>query len=107
MNVSLGGLEETILLIALVMDGEAYAVSIAKAYKERSGKSISIPAVHTVMKRLEKKGMLTSSMGGATDERGGRTKRLYEVTKYGYHTLNELRHFREGLWKEAPGFRFT
>jgi PadR family transcriptional regulator PadR len=68
----LGFLEETILLLVLVMDGEAYGFSVSEAYEQHTGKSISISAVHTVLSRLEKKGLVKSQMGGATAERGGR-----------------------------------
>jgi len=104
---TIGSLEETILLIVLVMQEEAYGVSIAEEYQQRSGKRISIPAIHTVLKRLEKKGLVTSKMGGATQERGGRKKRIFEVTKAGYKILSELRETRESLWKMAPKFTLS
>lgn len=107
MNESIGSLEETILLIVLVMQEEAYGVSVGEEYQKRTGKSISIPAIHTVLKRLEKKGFLTSSMGGATAERGGRKKRLFEITKSGYKIIAELRDTRNDLWKLAPQFNMA
>ncbi len=97
----LGNLEETILLIVMIED-DAYGVSVAKAYDARIGKSISIPAVHTVLKRLEKKGLLTSSMGEATAERGGRGKRIFEATRYGYNVISEIRKQRIRLWEMIP-----
>lgn len=102
MNESIGTLEETILLLVLVMQDEAYGVSVGEEYQRHTGKSISIPAIHTVLKRLEKKGFLTSTMGGATTERGGRKKRLFEITKSGYKIIAELRDSRNDLWKLAP-----
>lgn len=107
MIVNLGSLEETLLLLALVMKEEAYGVTIATAYRERIGKGISLPAVHTVLKRLERKGFLTSHMGGATAERGGRKKRLYALTRFGYEALCELRATRDQLWTMAPTLTFT
>ncbi len=99
-----GILEETVLLIVLAMKDEAYGVSVAEEYMSRTGRSISIPAIHTVLKRLEIKGYLSSSFGGATTDRGGRKKRLFEVTKFGYKTLEELRQTREELWQLAPKY---
>ena len=104
---NLGSLEETVLLIVLVMDDEAYGYSVSEVYLKKIGKTISIPAVHTVLKRLEKKGFVKSSMGGATQERGGRKKRIYEVTQYGYRALSDLRETREKLWKNAPKWTFN
>ena len=103
-DISIGSLEETILLIVLIMQGEAYGVSVAEEYQQRSGKAISIPAIHTVLSRLENKGLVSSRMGGATTERGGRKKRIFEITKAGYKVISDLRATREELWKVAPQF---
>ena len=104
---TLGNLEELILLVVLVLNGEAYGVSVTEEYFQRTGRNISIPAVHTVLKRLEKKGLVTSRMGGSTTERGGRKKRLFEITPYGYRVLAEIQQSREQLWKVAPKLGFT
>ena len=103
-GITIGNLEETILLIVLVMPDEAYGVSITEEYQNRLNKSISIPAVHTVLRRLERKGLLNSKMGGATTERGGRKKRIFEVTKVGYKILSDLKATRDSLWQMAPKF---
>ncbi|MEL6671771.1 MAG: PadR family transcriptional regulator [Bacteroidota bacterium] len=99
---SLGNLEETILLLMLTVKEEKYGFSVAEAYRQHLNKSISIPAIHTVLKRLEKKGLVSSKMGGATAARGGRKKRLYEVTAYGKQVLVSLRDTRAALWKAIP-----
>lgn len=103
---SIGSLEETILLIVMVMIDDAYGVSITEEYTKHTGRTISIPAIHTVLKRLEKKGLLESRMGGATTERGGRKKRIFEITNAGKEVLMELKATRDGLWKMAPQFNF-
>ena len=61
MNYQLGNLEEAVLLITLYLD-EAYGVSVAEEYKKQTGQNISIPAIHTVLRRLEEKGILKSKM---------------------------------------------
>lgn len=102
MKDNIGNLEEMILLVLMSMKDEAYGVSIRDAYIEQSNHKISLSAVHTVLRRLEKKGFIVSSMGGATESRGGRRKRLYEVTRYGYTTLEKLHAQRLRLWKHIP-----
>jgi len=97
----LGHLEESILLMVMILE-EAYGVSVAEAYEQHTNNSISIPAVHTVLKRLEGKGMVTSSMGEATPERGGRRKRIFEATPYGYRVIQEMRENRTRLWSLIP-----
>lgn len=104
---SIGNLEETILLLVMINQGEAYGVSIRDAYVEHTGRKITIPAIHTVLKRLEKKGYLDSKMDGATTERGGRRKRLFEITALGYKVLVTLKESRERLWSVAPKLSFN
>lgn len=101
--VQLGYLEETVLLLIMVMEDEAYGFSVAEAYKTHLGKSISISAIHTVLSRLEKKGLIVSSMGGASEERGGRRKRIFTATDDGKTVIAELKASRQLLWNRIPG----
>ena len=101
MMQNLGHLEEGVLLIVMITD-EAYGVSVAEAYEQQTGHGISIPAIHTVLKRLEKKGMVKSHMGAATPERGGRSKRVFEATPYGYKVIGQIRRTRLQLWSLIP-----
>ncbi|MEO9870265.1 PadR family transcriptional regulator [Ekhidna sp.] len=98
----MGSLEEMVILIAAAMKEEAYAVSIAREYTYRTSQEISIPAIHTVLKRLETKGFVRSSESAPTSERGGRKKRLYQITSSGYGLVAELRNQREELWSLIP-----
>jgi DNA-binding PadR family transcriptional regulator len=108
MSPMLGNLEETILLLVLVLgDQEAYGVSVAEAHLDQMGKSISIPAVHTVLSRLEEKGLLKSALGEASPVRGGKRKRIYRVTKLGYRILTETRASRIKLWDQVPAFKLA
>jgi len=107
MNQNLGNLEETILLIVAVMPDEAYGYTVSEAYKQYMMNRISISAVHTVLKRLEKKGLIVSKMGGATAERGGRRKRIFEVTKVGLSTLEQIQSNRMKLWDMMPKLNFS
>ena len=98
---NLGNLEETILLLVMIME-KPYGYALAEEYKGQTGQSISISAVHTVLMRLEKKGMITSKMEGATDERGGRRKRICTPTPYGNKVVQTLRQHRMKLWDQIP-----
>ena len=102
---NIGYLEEIILLLIMSMEGEAYGYSVSEAYKKYMGKSISISEVHTVMTRMEEKGMIKSSMGGATAERGGRRKRIFEATEQGITVISEIKSAREKLWDLIPDLR--
>ncbi len=101
MAKNLGHLEESILLMVMIVE-EAYGVSVAEAYEKQTKNTISIPAIHTVLKRLEAKGLVKSSMGEATAERGGRRKRIFEATPYGYKVITQIRNNRTHLWSLIP-----
>ncbi len=106
MNDRLGHLEEMILLMIIIVEEEVYGITIREAYKEHCGQEISLSAVHTVLRRLEKKGFAVSKMGGASAERGGRRKRLYEVTPYGFRTASQLQDKRSKIWSIIPKLNF-
>jgi len=97
-RIYLGELEELILLIVALLNKESYGVSIVEELKKQTGREISISAVHAVLHRLEEKGFLSSKMGGASQERGGRRKRLFSVTAYGKSALEEMRDIRSTIW---------
>jgi DNA-binding PadR family transcriptional regulator len=94
----LGEFEELVLLTVAHMNGEAYGAAITQDIKGRTGRTVVLSAVHVALYRLEEKGLVTSSVGGATQERGGRRKRLFTITAYGINILSEIRQVREDLW---------
>lgn len=98
MKVYLGELEELVLLTISALGSEAYGVSIQQELEVRCNRSISIGALHSTITRLEEKGLLKSWMGGATAERGGRSKRFYEITAAGKKALTETKSLRDELW---------
>ncbi|MEM6766446.1 MAG: helix-turn-helix transcriptional regulator [Bacteroidota bacterium] len=107
MYKSLGNLEEVLLLLVAIMNGEEiYGFSIKLAYEKQVGKSLSMPAIHTALKRLEKKGFLSSELGVATKKRGGKRKRLYRITQSGYQILADIQENRARLWGQVGNIRF-
>ena len=103
---NIGELEELVLLTVGALDREAYAVLIMEEIKINSNRKMDVTAIHSVLRRLEKKGFVASEMGGATSERGGRRKRLYKATQEGFRVAQELKEKRNNLWKAIPGFNF-
>ncbi|MDF7815985.1 helix-turn-helix transcriptional regulator [Runella sp. MFBS21] len=94
----LGEFEEIVLLTVAILGEGAYGVAITDELDRQTGRTVSISAVHAALHRLEEKGMLSSFMGEATAERGGRRKRLFRVTVIGSKTLQEVRDQRNRLW---------
>lgn len=100
----LGEFEEVILLLVGILGAQAYAFNIAHEFETQTKKSVAIGAVHSTLSRLAEKGFLTSSMGGATSERGGRRKRIYAITAEGELVLSKARDLRLSLWNQYPKF---
>jgi len=106
----LGDFEETILLIVGILGDEAYAFKIAEEFEHQLDRSVSIGAVHSTLNRLGEKGFVKSEMGRPTAERGGRRKRIYEITGAGHRALEISRDQKLALWSQFPafaGFKFS
>ena len=100
----LGEFEELVLLSVAALVDDAYGVSILQYIEQETGRSVNISAVHEVLKRLQRKGYLKSKMGGATQERGGRRKRFFQLTVSGRKTLEEAMKLKLQLYKQVPNF---
>src|SRR5260370_19450513 len=68
----------------------AYGMTIhAKVEELAAGlRLVSLGACYTTLDRLEQKGYVRSWFGGATTERGGRSKRFFKITGSGERVLN-------------------
>ena len=98
----LGEFEEIVLLVVAACNDKAYGVTIWESIQQYTGRSVTMSAVHATLYRLEEKGFLSSEMGGATAERGGRRKRFFEVTAYGSKALREIQQIRQEIWQAIP-----
>ena len=98
----LGEFEELILTMVLILDDNAYGNTIVKAIKEHQGRQLNLSSVHITLYRLEDKGLLSSHMAGATQQRGGRKKRYFQITNAGKLLLQEMKDARMNLWKLSP-----
>ncbi len=98
----LGELEELILTTVGILDGEAYGNSIIAEIEQQLGRSVTLPAAHVTLSRLEQKGYLRSRIGGATSVRGGRRKRIYTITNSGIAILRSAQENRLQLWRLVP-----
>lgn len=101
MKTYLGEFEELVLLTIATLGNDAYGVAIKDSIEQRCGRTISIGALHSTITRLEEKNFLKSWMGGATAERGGRSKRYYEITRDGKMAVASAKNLRDELWSES------
>jgi DNA-binding PadR family transcriptional regulator len=99
----LGDFEEVILVVTGILGKEeAYALKIAEEFKRQTGRDVSIGAVHSTLDRLEQKGFVKSALGDATAIRGGKRKRIFNITALGKRVLKDSMDFRMSLWKQYP-----
>jgi len=98
----LGALEELVLMIVAILDEEAYGVRVMDEILTQVNRKVNISAVHTVLDRLEKKGFVSSYMGGASAERGGRRKRIFKVTTEGSRAIEYVHQTRNQLFDQIP-----
>lgn len=98
----IGELEELILLTVGILPNEAYGVSVFKELQDQTGRTVNISAIHAVLNRLEEKGLLSSHMGGSTNERGGRRKRFYTLSSAGRQAIEDMKQTRDKLYSQLP-----
>lgn len=98
----LGEFEELVLLMIAILDGQAYGVTVSQEIEQHTGRIVTFGAVHNTLIRLEEKGFVTSELGGATTERGGRRKRLFKVTALGHRAIQDIQQLRNKLWQLMP-----
>lgn len=61
-----------------------------------------VPIGREIEERLEEKGLVTSSLGDPTAERGGRAKRFFHLTSHGLGEVRETQSVLVKLWSGLP-----
>jgi DNA-binding PadR family transcriptional regulator len=102
----LGEYEELVLLLVAMLGDDAYGLAIRKAFMKETRRSTAIGAVHAALSRMEKKGYLHSYLGEASSERGGRRKRIFQVTAEGKKALEQSRSLRNQIWEQIPAIHW-
>ena len=98
----LGEFEELVLLTVGILFDDAYGLAIVDELEKQTERTVIMSSVHKALVRLEEKGYLKSHMGGATETRGGRDKRLYALTQAGIKVLNQSKELRNSMYKQVP-----
>ena len=83
----LGEVEQLVLLAALRLGGDAYAVTVRDEIEARTGIGLSRATVYITLDRLERKRYLRSAFGDPTPERGGKARRCFTVEAAGLRVL--------------------
>lgn len=92
----LGEFEQVVLLALVRLRGPAYGGAIHQEILDTTGRDVSIPAVYVTLKRMEKKGLVSSSVEALSP--GERETRNYHLLPEGLSALERSRELLERLW---------
>jgi DNA-binding PadR family transcriptional regulator len=98
----IGNFELMVMLALIRLGDNAYGVPISQEIEKRSGREVAIGSVYAALERLEGKGLVTSELGEATAERGGRAKRYFHITGKGLKEVRETQRALMKLWQGLP-----
>ncbi len=91
--------EELIMLAIWRLKDEAYCLEIMEQAEKDTGKNWTLGGIYALLNRLEKNGYIQSKFGPPTPERGGKSKRYYEVTPKGLAELKEIKKIELNIWR--------
>jgi PadR family transcriptional regulator, regulatory protein PadR len=98
----LGDLELLVMLALLRLGPQAYGVSIAREIERHGRRVVALGSVYAVLERLEGRSLVSSEIGEATPERGGRAKRYFRVTAAGRKVVRAAHDALQGMWRGIP-----
>jgi DNA-binding PadR family transcriptional regulator len=101
----MGGFELLVLLALIKLGDEAYGVPISEAIEASSGREVAIGSVYITLGRLERNGLVSSKLGEATPERGGRAKTYFRITAKGLREVRRAQQTLVNLWQGVPQLR--
>ena len=90
------------MLVLLRLGDDAYSVPIAREMEEQTKREVKLGSVYAALERLEEKGFVLSELGEPTQERGGRAKRYFHITKQGMRQVRETQKTLIKLWRGIP-----
>jgi PadR family transcriptional regulator PadR len=95
----LGEFEQIVLLAVLRLGDNAYGVPIRQEIAARAGRQVTVGALYATLDRLEGKGFIHSWFADPTPQRGGRSKRYFQVLPKGMEALAESRAMYQNMWR--------
>ena len=98
----LGNFDLLLLLALMRLGDDAYGVTIAQELEEQTGREVIVASVYATLDRLQQRGLVASSLGDSTPERGGRAKRYFRITGSGIREVRDARRSLMNLWRGLP-----
>ena len=85
-----------------ILHPHAYGVGVKEVIFKQTERKVTLSTVHSALHRLEKKGMLESTFGEATNVRGGKRKKYFIITAFGARCLKESFEVRKQMYHTIP-----
>lgn len=102
----LGQLELMVLLaVVRPLSRDAYGVSIARDIARSSGRQVALASVYAALERLERKGLVASSLGEPLVTRGGKARTYFRPTAAGVKEARETHATLMRLSEGLPGLK--
>jgi DNA-binding PadR family transcriptional regulator len=95
---SLGEFEHQVLLAILRLGSESYSVPIVLELEQCAERQVAPAAVYIALRRLEKRGLVSSRMDTAAPDEGGRLRRYFKLEPEALERLRESRRVYDRLW---------
>ena len=95
----LGEFEHIVLLAVLRLGEGSYGAAIRREIEARTRRPLTVGALYRTLDRLETKGYVRSWLGDPTPERGGRSKRHFEIRPLGARTLRASHEALTAMWE--------
>lgn len=83
----LGEFEQHLLLAMLHLEPDAYGATLRRLLRDRAGRSVSLGAIYSTVRRLETKGLVT--VEDRPGPSGGRPRRYVRLTEDGLAALRD------------------
>ena len=83
-------------------ESNAYGVSIARELELRGKRIISLGTLYAALERIEQCGFVRPTLGNATPERGGRSKRFFTATAGRLAQARSTREALPDMWRGLP-----
>ena len=98
-RTGLGEFEHQVLLAILRLGGEAYSVPIVGELQDRAHRTVATAAVYVALRRLEKRGFLTSRLESPEESGAPYPRRYFAITEAAMEPLKDSRRSLLSLWE--------
>lgn len=97
--MSLGELQQLTMLAVARLGAKAYGASIQDELAKVANRRVFVPTVYVTLVRLEERGLVRSKEEPRPGGRGGRARRVFELTSSGWDALGEARVAANRMWQ--------